>query len=73
MYIDFKDIIKKFNLEIKGIVHIGGCKVRIIPILEIKKYSLVEAIRIDWYLKKKFFFIMFRMNLNIGVHSLLSR
>jgi len=71
MYIDLKDIIKKFNLEIKGIVHIGGCKgEELISYLKnnIKNIILVEANpELIGILKvKKFFFhYVFRMNLNI--------
>ena len=71
MYIDLKDIIKKFNLEIKGILHIGGCKgEELISYLRnnIKNVILVEANPelINTLKFKKFFFhYIFRMNLNI--------
>lgn len=71
MYIDLKDIIKKFNLKINGIVHIGGCKGEELFSYfrnDIKNVILIEANPelINILKTKKFFFRhIFRMNLNI--------
>lgn len=71
MYIDLKYIIKKFNLEINGIVHVGGCKgEELFSYMKnnIKNVILIEAnpelIR-TLKIKKFIFHYIFKMNLSV--------
>ncbi len=71
MYIDLKHIIKKFNLEIDGIIHVGGCKgeelfsymknnIRNVILIEANP-ELISILKI----KKFIFHYIFRMNLSV--------